>query len=638
MQWFIVSVALIAAPFAPSARLAQAPLAPPAPLAPLALSLLGHRVGTEQSTITTYADRSVLTSHFEYHDRGATIALDTTLAFRNDFTPLSFESHGKSYRYFSVDDSVPAFTEPAAGTHTFTLDGMAPIAAQGILIRYWLAHGRPPTIMLQPSGDAVHISEQRETHDIGYRHPLRRFVLNGVVWGDETLWLDARDLHVAAAATSAGVLPFEAADSTIADPLVLSRLATTDALTRMADVTRRLAPAQSATFALTGARVIDATGAPPIEHATVIVRNGRIDRVGPSDVTRVPRGVPAVDVTGKTILPGLWDMHAHVGQVEWGPVYLAAGVTSARDMGGEFDVVTALRDAWNSGRAPGPRLLLAGLIDGPGPQAFGAVTAGTPDEARAVVARYKAAHFQQMKVYQILARPQVAAVIDAAHRAGMTVTGHIPTGLTLRDVVEMGFDHVAHLVVRGTPGSGDLRDTIAFLKMHGTVMDPTISWNEMLGRSAQTPLISIEPGLAHVAPVLRRMLESANGGTVTPDDARRRLDRSLAIIRALYDAGIPIVVGTDKGVPGVSVDRGIELYVQAGIPPMDAIREATAIPAEVMGLAGETGTLVAGRRADLIVVDGNPLERISDIRNVVLVCANGRLYDTRPLWRAGDFK
>ena len=637
VRWFVVACA-VAALLAPSAPLAQAPLAPLAPSAPLALtlSLLGHPIGTERSTITKYADRSVLTSHFEYHDRGATIALDTTLAFANDFTPLSFESHGKNYRYFSVDDSVP---QASGAPNTFTLDGMAPIAAQGILIRYWLSHGRPSTITLQPSGDVVHISEQAESRHIeGYSRPLRRYVVDGVVWGDETIWLDAGDLHVAAAATSAGVLPFEAADSTISDPLSLSRMATTDALLRMAAVMRRVVPTHFSTFALTGARVIDATGAPPIESATLILRNGRIDRVGPADATPVPRGVPVINVAGKTILPGLWDMHAHVGQAEWGPVYLAAGVTSARDMGGEFDVVTALRDAWNSGRALGPRLLLAGLVDGPGPQAFGAVTAGTPDEARAVVARYKAANFQQMKVYQILARPQVAAVINAAHSAGMTVTGHIPTGLTLRDVVEMGFDHVAHLVVRGAPGSEELRDTIEFLKAHGTVMDPTISWNEMLGRSAQTPLISIEPGLAHVAPVLRRMLESANGGSVTPDEARQRLERSLAIVKALYDAGVPVVVGTDKGVPGVSVARGVELYVQAGIPPMDAIREATAIPAKVMGLADDTGTLVAGRRADLIVVDGNPLERIADIRNVTLVCTNGRLYDTRPLWRAGDFK
>lgn len=631
VRWFVAGCALVAAPVASVAPSAQAPVA----AAPLTLSLLGHPIGTETSTIAADGDHSVLTSHFEYHDRGTPIVLDTTLAFAKDFTPLSFESHGKSYRYFSVNDSV---AHASGAPDSFTLDGMAPLAAQGILIQYWLAHGRPATIALQPSGDSVHISEHPESRDIGYGRPLRHFVVNGVVWGDEAIWLDASDLHVVAAVTSAGVMPFEAADATIKDPLLLSHMATDEGVARMAGVTRQIAPIQSATFALTNARVIDGTGAAPIEHANVIVRNNRIERVGPADTTPVPRGMPVVNVEGKTILPGLWDMHAHVGQVEWGPVYLATGVTSARDMGGEFAIVTALRDAWNSGRAFGPHLLLAGLVDGVGPDAFGAVTAGTPEQARAIVARYKAAHFQMMKVYQIMQRPQVAAVIEAAHAAGMTVTGHVPTGLTLRDVITMGYDHVAHLVVRGTPGSDELKDTIGFVKAHGTVMDPTISWNEMLGRSAQTPLIDIEPGLAHVAPVLRRLLESANGGNITPDQARQRLERSLAIIKALYDAGIPIVVGTDKGVPGVSVDRGIELYVQAGLPPMDAIREASAIPAKAMGVADETGTLVPGLRADLIVVDGNPLDHISDIRNVTLVCTNGRLYRTGPLWTAGGFR
>jgi imidazolonepropionase-like amidohydrolase len=299
--------------------------------------------------------------------------------------------------------------------------------------------------------------------------------------------------------------------------------------------------------------------------------------------------------------------------------------------------VTALRDAWRDRRAIGPRMLLAGLVDGPGPGSFGHVTAADPDEGRAAVARYKAAGFQQMKLYSLLDRPTSAAVIDAAHAAGMTVTGHIPNGLTMREIVEMGMDNIAHLTVRDAPGSDALRETIAFLKQHGTVIDPTLSWNELLGRSAQTPIASFQPGIAHVARPLRRMLESANGGNVTPEQARDRLARSLQIIKALHDAGVPIVAGTDKGVPGVSVAREIELYVQAGLSPMNAIRAATAVPARVMGLERDSGTIAPGLRADLIIVDGNPLERISDIRNVTLVCANGRLYDAPGLWTLGGF-
>jgi imidazolonepropionase-like amidohydrolase len=582
------------------------------------------------------SDRSVLTTHFEYLDRGTTVALDTTLAFAKDFTPLSFESHGKSYRYFSVAASVP---QASGAPNTFTLDGMAPISAQALLVRYWLAHGKPDAITLQPSGDTVRIREF-PTLQIPYLHghEARLFTIEGVIWGAETLLLDRFDFQVVGAATTVGVLPFEAVAADLRGRVdYLAGLLRKDVLARSAS-REPVIPLQRSAFALTGGRLIDGTGATAIERSTVIVRDGRIEAAGPAAAMSVPRGVPVVDVTGKTVLPGLWDMHAHVGQAEWGPVYLAAGVTTARDMGGEFDTAVTLRGSWNTTRSVGPRLLLAGLIDGPGPASFGHITAATPDEGRAIVERYKRNGFQQIKLYSLLDKPTVAAIIGAAHAAGMTVTGHIPTGMTMREAVEMGMDHVAHLTVRDAPGSEALRETIAFLKAHGTVIDPTVSWSEMLGRSAQTPLASIQPGLDHVTQPLRRMLESANGGAVTPAQARDRLMRSLQIVKALHDAGIPIVAGTDKGVPGVSVAREIELYVEAGIAPMDAIRAATAVPARVMGLAGDSGTIAPGLRADLIVVDGNPLERISDIRNVTMVCAGGRLFDTAPLWRAGGFR
>jgi imidazolonepropionase-like amidohydrolase len=621
------------------APLAPAPPAPSAPLAPLALFLLGHRIGEETSTVTSTRDGAVLTTHFEYVDRGTKVALDSTLTYAPDFTPLSFESHGKSYRYFAVEASVPRASGARA---SFTIEGVAPIAAQVLLVRYWLEHGRPASIRIEPSGDTGKVRERPNTYEsydhFGRRSLLREFTIDGIAWGRQRLWLNADTLDLAAAICSVGVLGFEAMPSPSdrqqlpsLTPQGFIRGGIQARLREAAAESRAALPVQRDTFALTNGRLIDATGAAAIERAVVVVRNGRIEASGPADVTPVPRGVPVVDVSGKTILPGLWDMHAHVGLAEWGPVYLASGVTTARDMGGEFDVATALRDAWRDGTAIGPRLLLAGLVDGPGPASFGHVTAANAGEGRAIVQRYKSAGFQQMKLYTLLDRPTVAAIIEAAHAANMTVTGHVPTGLTMREVVEMGMDHIAHLTVRDAPGSDALGDTIAFLKQHGTVIDPTVSWNELLGRSPQTPIASFQPGIGRAAPALRRLIEGANGGAVTPEQARDRLTRSLQIVKALHDAGVPIVAGTDKGVPGVSVAREIELYVQAGLTPMDAIRAATAVPARVMGLANDSGTIAPGLRADLIVVDGNPLERISDIRNVRLVSTGGKLYETARL-------
>jgi imidazolonepropionase-like amidohydrolase len=634
----VLKPASISAAFLLAMQAAQAPQAPAAG-ATLALHLLGHRIGEERYSIESRGETSVFAAHFEYRDRGTPVALDGTLTFSSkDFTPLSFEVHGKSYRYFSVNTSVPAAPKTAA---TFTLDGMAPISVQSVLIQYWIAHGKPPLMHIAPFGDTIRIREVPESTEIHYlhNHAARRFIVDGVVWGQEVLLLDAVDFQVVAVGTTAGVLDFEAATADVSPDRTTTFARTIRGLTLEAGTTMpRVEQIRGLHFALTGARLIDGTGAAPIEKAVVIVNNGKIEAAGSADAVRIPKGVPSFDVAGKTILPGLWDMHAHVGQAEWGPVYLAAGVTTARDMGGEFEPVIRLRDSWRDGSLVGPRLLLAGLVDGPGPNAFGIVTAANADEARAVVRRYKTAGFQQMKIYSLVDKPTTQAVIDAAHGVDMTVTGHIPNGLTLRDVVTMGFDNVAHLVVRGTPGTPEVNDTIAFLKQHNTVMDPTISWNELLGRSAQTPVASFLPGIEHVAPPLRRMIESANGGDITPEQAQARLTNSLAIIKALHDAGLPIVAGTDKGVPGVSVIREIELYVQAGMTPIDAIRAATAVPAMVMGLDKESGTIAAGLRADLIVVDGNPLTSISDLRHVAYVCANGRLFETAALWAAGGFK
>ena len=647
MRGVLLPLAVLAFGIWHSALTAQ----PGKPERSLSLYLLGHKIGAEQYSI----ENSTLTSHFEYLDRTTKIALDTTLAFGKDFTPLSFESHGRSYRVFPVNASV---AKASGAPDTFTLDGMAPLSAQGLLIQYWLTHGRPSTITLEPSGDVVRIAERGAPAPEGRPQPLLRyFTIDNVVWGREEIWLDAKDLRVAIAFTTAGVMAFEAYDPAYENLAPNWRRRTTLAPLLFAERDQQgLQSAADRTFALIGGRVIDATGGAPIEPATVLVRNGRIEQVGSRDAVTVPKGVPTIDVSGKSVLPGLWDMHAHVGQIEWGPVYLASGVTTVRDMGGEFDVVTALRDAWARGPAPpppprrappadaplahllGPRMLLAGLVDGPGPGSFGHVTAANPEEGRGVVDRYKQAGFQQMKLYSLLDKPTTQAVIDAAHAAGMTVTGHIPTGLAMREAIEMGMDNVAHLTVRDAPGSDALRDTIAFLKQHRTVIDPTLSWNELLGRSAQTPIASFIPRVEHVAPPLRRMLDNANGGNVTPEQAHDRIARSLQIVKALHDAGIPIVAGTDKGVPGVSLAREIELYVEAGISPIDAIRAATAVPAKVMGLADDSGTIRPGLRADLIVVDGNPLERIADIEKIAFVCANGRLYEPAPLWRAGGFR
>jgi imidazolonepropionase-like amidohydrolase len=204
-------------------------------------------------------------------------------------------------------------------------------------------------------------------------------------------------------------------------------------------------------------------------------------------------------------------------------------------------------------------------------------------------------------------------------------------------VVEAGFDSIAHMQLRGESGSDASKQQIAFFKAHHTVMDPTESWNELSGHPASIPLADLLPGVDRLPAPLTRMFASMSWGAGEAGAYRTRLGATLALLKDAADAGLLVVAGTDKGVPGFSLQREIELYVEGGMTPLQAIQTATIMPARAMGLDKELGTIETGKRADLVVLDGNPLERISAIRSAHWVVSNGRLYDCDVLWKAAGF-
>ena len=198
-------------------------------------------------------------------------------------------------------------------------------------------------------------------------------------------------------------------------------------------------------------------------------------------------------------------------------------------------------------------------------------------------------------------------------------------------------DHVAHLPISGDPSSPQTRSLIALLAKKKTVIDPTLPWSELLGHAPGTALENLEPGFAHAPPALRANYRSVRNDTDAAT-ARQRVRASAAMVKALFDAGVPIVAGTDGALPGHSVLRSIEMYVEAGMTPMQAIESATRVPAEAMGLIADSGTIVAGKRADLVVLDADPLAAISNIRKLRWVIANGRVMEPDKLWSQAGFK
>jgi imidazolonepropionase-like amidohydrolase len=629
----------------------------PAPIERGALRLhyVQKPIGYERYEIAQDGDALKLTADFDFTDRGGRVQLAATLRTKADFTPLSFQAKGKSYRFVSVDSDVRVEGGEAAVRADgapenrvalpmpfYTVDGYAPFSAQMLLLRYWKQHGQPRllrTVPGQPTNDVIVEARGREVIRLGARVvPLERFAIDGVVWGRETLWLDERG-SLAAAITRAGGLSFEAVREDLEPALVpFVQRATRDRIGDLESITRLNPPLKSGAYAMVGATIVDGTGRPPVNDGVVIVRDGRIADTGPRASVPIPDGVPTVDVAGKTLVPGLWDMHTHATQIEWAPVYLASGVTTVRDMGNEFEFITSLRDAVASKRALGPRLLLAGLVDGPGPNAFGVYNAATPEEVKQVVGKYHAAGFQQIKIYSLITPPLVEAICAEAHRLGMTVTGHVPNGMTIDQAAVAGMDHIAHLPIRGEAESEDVNRTIAVLRERGTVIDPTQSWNELLGHAAGTPIAAFQPGVTKIPPPLNRLFSNAGTAGIDAATARTRLERGLRIVKALHDAGVPVVVGTDEGIPGHSVHREIELYVEAGFTPMEALQAATIVPARAMKLDAELGTIERGKRADLVVLNANPLDEIRNIRAVRWTISDGRVYDAQALWRSVRFQ
>ncbi len=621
----------------------------------LRLYYVGYPVGWEQYELTrTVTGDYRYNADFDYTDRGRRTHLVASGTTAGDFSPRHLEISRVTDTSRTVETRIDVTgasarvlsrgkeQDVALPRVVFAIGGATPLSQHLLLLRYWASHGRPRSLAAVPGGPTNTLTvtfRGRDTLDVsGRREVLDRYAVDGVTWGVESVWLD-RAGRLAAISTTGGGLTLDAVREELEPHLAaLMASGTRDRMTDLARMTRTVTPLAAGSVAFVGATLIDGTGAAPVSDATVVVTDGRIVAAGPRATTPVPRGVRRIDVAGKTVMPGLWDMHTHVMQMEWAPVYLAAGVTTVRDMGNNLYFMVPFRDAIAAHRTLGPRTLVAGLVDGGGPNAFGPINATTPEEGRAVVRRYHDLGFEQIKLYDLLAPAVVGAIITEAHRLDMTVTGHVPRALGLLAAVDSGMDQIAHLPIRGDTASDSVKTQIASLRRHGTVVDPTAAWGELLQHSTAEPVANFIPGVVNLPPVLAQRVRAMGIATVDTATAHARMRRTLGALRALHDAGVPLVAGTDEGVPGLSVYREVELYAEAGIPAMDALRAATAVPAKVMKLDRTLGTIELGKRADLIVLDGNPLDAIENIRRVRLVMKDGVLYRSADLWRAAGFK
>jgi hypothetical protein len=643
----------------------------PATSGTFVLHKFAKEIGSETYSIEAKDETYTLTSHFLFTDRGHKVPLETTfVAASAGMTPRSYVAKGQASRFSNMDDTLivdgntisitrSGKTETQTASEPwFITDGYSPVAMQEQMMRWWLTHGRPAEFTVYPSNAMVHILPASTQTVSGLA--AHGYTVSGLIWGQESLWVDDSQNLIALVSTDAEFDHFEAVRQPYQQNLgvfiaaaVQADLAALTKLTAAA----RMAPARI--LAITGATLDDSTGAPPVKDSVILIENGVIKAVGPRSQVRIPKDVTILDASGKYAVPGLWDMHAHYEQVEWGPIYLAAGVTSVRDVGNEFDFIRTVHDELDRKQNPaiGPHLEFAGVIDGTGPISLGAVIADTPEQALDRVQRYKAAGARQIKIYSSVKPEIVRAITTDAHARAMTVTGHIPEGMTAIEGVHDGMDQINHIdyelpyfshPVLGADGKPDrtkagvleldgprAKDLISTLQVHHTVLDPTVALFESFFNTK--PLNQLEPGIDHLPPQLREALDNPPATGDKAAIANAKWQNVMVTLRALHAAGIPMVAGTDQAIPGYSLHREIELYVEAGFTPLEALQAATIVAARALGVENESGTLEAGKRGDVLLLNADPLADIHNTRAVWRTVAAGAVYDPAPLWQSVGF-
>jgi imidazolonepropionase-like amidohydrolase len=412
------------------------------------------------------------------------------------------------------------------------------------------------------------------------------------------------------------------------------------------------APSQPArTIAFTNVTVIDGTGAPPRRAATVVVRGDRI-----ADVTTAgaASGADVIDGTGRFMIPGLWDMHVHLTNTTElaGPAFIANGVTGVRDCGGELEVIDWIRHRFESGTIAGPRVFRAGpFVDGLKPGVADRIVIGTGEEGRRVVTFLKPRGIDFIKVHNGAAAEAYFAMLAEARRQGIPVVGHIPLSVDPAKAIEAGHHSVEHIVslfegpVAQKVKEGKSQEqalseftddaATVLLKLmvkNGTWFDPTLIayWT----RSYQWDVrAKPDPLRKYAASTLQAYWKTFRE---LPDEPGVRAllaqayTRFVELVRMAHRERVRLLVGTDVAatylIPGFSVHDELEKLVEAGLSPSDVIVAATRNAADSLGRLGDLGTIEKGKRADLVLLDANPLDDIANTRRIAAVVANGRLY------------
>ncbi len=624
----------------------------------------GHKVGT--MTITSNPD-GTFAEVYDRVDNGRGPHVDATLQLGSDgmldqftatghhelgnalsetFSRANGRAHWKSEAEDGeVDATKPAFYNPLAES---TIDPWlipAALHAGGSLSVY-------------PSG-TMHVDKVGDATVEG--RALVCYAVSGFSLAPYYAWFDATNGAYVGWVEPDGAMVPEGAEKLI-EPLVAKQTAIE--AVRAGDIATRAAhKPPAAGIAYTHARVLDVEHGKWIADQTVVIVGDTIRAVGPKPP--IPAGAEVIDLGGKAVMPGLVDMHSHTDR-DGALLDIATGVTNVSDVCNDPDFLDDLKAHFDDGTAVGPHIVRMGFIEGRGPKAASSrVTAMTPDEAKQAVEFFAKRNYDGIKIYNSVPVELVPILAAEAHKRNMLVIGHIPVHMLAHEAVEAGYDGIEHInmlilnfvathdtdtrdTTRFTlPGdkaadldltSQPVKDFIAELAKHQTIIDPTLSVFE--GMFLDEPGKLPPDRAATVARLPSQLARSfLTDSLPNAHDMHQRYavswSKMLALVKLLWQAKVPIVAGTDM-IGGVFLQYELTRLVGAGIPIADVLKLATVGSARAMRQDNVFGTIAAGKRADLIVIDGDPLADISQVRKVVSSMRSGVVYDSAILFAAAS--
>ena len=633
---------------------------------PLAAETTTYRVlfagdDTGHLVVDRAENRVAIDFDFKQNGRGPTIAEELTLDERGypvDWTITGMTTFGSSVdEYFRVEDDVARWQD-ATGSDDTSIDGALPfyidqngsVYSRALLARALLADADQRLEVL-PGGEAT----IRERSTSSFDGPDGEFVvtayeISGLSYNPDLIMLDQDGEFFATASPRYSIVRagYESADAE------LRKIAETLSTERFVEIQSKVAHRHEAPVRIRNVRVFDPAALTLTQPKDVVVYGDRIAGVQPAN-SPVPEGDVVIDGAGGTLVPGMYEMHGHLGQGN-ALLNVAAGVTSVRDMGNENAVLEDLRNRIDDGTIAGPRITRSCFIEGKSEfSAATGETVATLDEALAMVRWCGSRDFYQVKLYNSMQPEWAETIVEEAHRLGLRVAGHVPAFSTANAMIEAGFDEITHAnqLMLGwvLEDDEDTRTLFRFtamkrfpaLDVDGEDVQYTI--NRMAEREvAHDPTIAIhEYGMTAVrgetAPFARQIIDhlptneqrSAREeflGTSSPEERAEYVaafEFILGILSELNEAGILLLPGTDLG-GSFAYHRELELFEQVGMTPAEVLRRASYDMAVYLGQVEDLGSIEKGKFADFFLVPGDPTESLDELRRIQMVVADGVIY------------